>query len=132
MLKRSEIRALVQGKLSNATAAQERVYDSRLPAIPQESLPAISIFTSSELVQEGMLVVSLELCGFVMANAGENVGALADELCEEIRVVLRRFWEASGEFTASYLGTELAFDPDALQPFAAATMSYQVEVLIEE
>jgi hypothetical protein len=131
MLKRTEIRALVLEKLRNHTVAGARVYDSELPAIPDADLPAISIFTSSELAQDGLLIVSLEIGAFVMANQGENVGALIDNLCQEIRTVLRRFWEDSGEFTASYQGTDLAFDPDGVQPFAAATMTYEVELLDE-
>lgn len=132
MLTRTQLRRLVQQTLSGETAAGERVYDSKLRIPDEADLPIINIFTPSELAQDGLLIVSLEIHAAVMAEQDENVAVLLDNLCQEIRTVLRRFWEASGEFTASYLGTDILFEAEAAQPFAAGQITYQVEVLIEE
>ncbi len=131
MLTRTKLRELVRQKLLNHTDVGEKVYNSFL-LVSDKNIPLINIFTPSELSQDGMLIITLELTALVMADVEENAGDLADALCEQIRTVLRRFWEDSGEFTASYLGTDLLFDIEAVQPYAAAKITYQVEVLNEE
>jgi hypothetical protein len=131
MLTRTQLREIVVEKLKGETAAKERVYDSKLIA-SEDDVVMISVFTTSELSQDGWLFVTLEIAAAVMANVGENAAVLLDSLCGEIRIALRRFWEEYGQFTASYQGTDIIFDVEAAQPFAAAQISYQVQILIEE
>jgi hypothetical protein len=130
MLVRTQLRNLVRQALLDATDAGASVYDTTLE-VRDEWLPLINIFTPSELIQDGLLVITLEVTAVVMADDGVQSGLLVDTLCEQVRTALRNFWNASSVFTASYLGTDLSFDIDGAQPYAAGKLTYQVETLNE-
>jgi hypothetical protein len=132
MLPRTRIRQQVVERLLNQTAAAARVYNSRILSIADDALPALVVWTPSEIEQDDLLLISLEIEAFISGGFQDSLGTLIDALCQETLDALKRFWEDDGSYAARYLGTETPTpEIDGRQPIAAARITYEIQVLLE-
>lgn len=125
-------RNLVKAKLIGHTDAGSRVYSGRLDAFQEDELPAIDIFTPNDLPGEGTTTSTLEIWLFVKSGPGEDVNDNADTLQEQVKAALHRFWEDSGEFTATYAGRDFQYNIESNWPYAISKRVYQLESLTDE
>jgi hypothetical protein len=131
MLTRSEIREQVTAKLLNQTTAGAQVHNARVLSLDSDILPALVVHTPSEIAQDDVLLISMEIEAFTSADITQSLGTLIDTLCQQTQDALHRFWEDSGDYTATYSGTDISYEVEGRQPVAAARITYQIEVLNE-
>jgi hypothetical protein len=129
--KRTLIRKAIIEKLTGTTSAGERVFDSQVSTLWDDTFPTILVYARDESteplsVSDDELVrtmnVHVELC-----VEGDGLDDQLDNLCWEVETLLRDE-DALGGHAHKWRLTNTAIDSSAEgeKPFAAAVLNYEI------
>ncbi len=133
---RAELRAAAIAQLVGETAAEDRVTSSRLAPHPKATLPAISVFTEDEAIDEASKnthprelkrrpVLAIE--AWVSVPAGGDVDGAMDAIALEIETAMDQDIGINGTAGDSVLsGTQMGMKLDGDRPMGCVRLEYDV------
>lgn len=135
MHERAALRTAIIAQLSGETGAGARVTSARAAPQPGDPLPAISVYTSEETIDEASKksvprelkrnpLVQIE--GWVSVAAGGDLDAAMDALALEIETAMDSDQFCDGYASESVLHeTKFARALDGARPFGCVTLTYE-------
>jgi hypothetical protein len=131
-MKKREIREYLKTRLTDATEAQDRVFNTK-GYLSDTQLPAINIVTPAESIAGNrQMIIRLEIHIFHSAENDEELGDRIDDLHEQVRAALFRFYQDIGEVDSRYIGMEWRPQMTAERPTVVQKVIYELESLDEE
>jgi hypothetical protein len=125
------LRAAVVEALTGATDAETEVHDSVILPVQDGRLPAINVFTPSDLPEGTSLLTNLQIGVIVPADDGMSIGTPLDRLQRQVKAALKALWDEVG-IVASYGGRDTQVTPEAAIPHAIMTLNYTIETLDDD
>jgi hypothetical protein len=131
---RQQIREQIGTILTGLATTGSNVYQSRVYALNESSLPALLIYSKSEISSIGSIGVNLgierqlniTIEAYVKANS--NFDDTVDTICAEVEVAMGNNRTINGTAMFNFLeATDISFDGDGENPVGVATLNYVVE-----
>ena len=131
---RQQIREQIGTILTGLATTGSNVYQSRVYALNESSLPALLIYSKSEVSTidsigvnlgiERQLNITIE--AYVKANS--NFDDTVDTICAEVELAMGNNRTLNGTARFNFLeATDISFDGDGENPVGVATLNYVVE-----
>lgn len=124
------LREAVKEQLAGKTDAENRIFNSEIFPVSDTALPAINIFTPSDISNGSTLLTDLKIAIYISADEGDNLGAALDALTRTVRREMKALFDDLG-IPVEYTGRDTEYNGDAACAFATQTLTYQLETLDE-